>query len=35
MMGWCGWLLIEIGDWLDAPVVTPALYRAGNWLECL
>jgi len=32
-MEYIGWLLIEIGDALDLPVVTPWLYRAGAALS--
>lgn len=30
-----GYALIDIGDWLDMPVLTGWLYRIGNRLETM
>lgn len=32
---WLGFVIIEVSDALDAPVITPAGYRLGNWLSNL
>jgi hypothetical protein len=34
-INWIGWFLIEVGDWLDMPLVTGRLYRTGSRLEAM
>lgn len=34
-LNWLGYALIELGDWLDTPVLTGWLYRIGNRLEAM
>ena len=33
LIHWLGWLLIELGEWLDNEHLTPILYRIGGRLE--
>lgn len=35
LAAWLGFVAIEVADALDAPVITPAGYRLGNWLSNL
>lgn len=30
---WLGFVVIEVADAIDIPVITPAGYRLGNWLS--
>jgi hypothetical protein len=34
-VAWLGFVVIEVADAIDAPVITPAGYRLGNWLSNL
>lgn len=35
LTAWLGFVVIEVADAIDIPVITPAGYRLGNWLSNL